>query len=114
MKCKLNYFFTVISNQTRWKIINSLYEGDKFVLEICEDIKEEQSKVSHNLRVLLGCKVVFSKKQGKFVKYSLNKKTMKPLIKILKKHMQEFCEGNCEKNLYAPAKKTKVFKPWMN
>lgn len=96
MNCASYHFFTVISNETRWKIINSLYASDTFVTDICNDINEEQSKVSHNLKILLECKVVFSERQGKFIKYSLNKKTIKPLIKILNEHMKEFCGGKCK------------------
>jgi ArsR family transcriptional regulator len=96
MNCKSYYFFNVISNETRWKIINSLYDSEKYVSDICKDINEEQSKVSHNLKILLECNVVFSQREGKFIKYSLNKKTIKPLIKILNTHMQDFCGGKCK------------------
>ncbi|MDD4049784.1 MAG: metalloregulator ArsR/SmtB family transcription factor [Candidatus ainarchaeum sp.] len=99
MNCASYYFFTVISNETRWKIINSLYASDKFVTDICKDINEEQSKVSHNLKILLECNVVFSQRQGKYIKYSLNKKTIKPLIKILNDHMRDFCDGKCKRKI---------------
>ena len=97
MNCKSYHFFNVISNETRWKIINSLYDSEKYVSDICKDINEEQSKVSHNLKILLECNVVFSQREGKFIKYSLNKKTIKPLVKILNSHMIEFCGGKCKK-----------------
>ena len=95
MKCESYYFFTVISNKTRWKIIYSLYEKDKTVTDICNDINEEQSKVSHNLKTLSECKIVFSKRKGKYIIYTLNKKTIKPLIKHIEKHRLEFCKGTC-------------------
>jgi len=95
MKCKSYFLFNVLSNETRWKIINSLHESDKNVNDICKDIKEEQSKVSHNLKTLSNCNIVFSKRKGKFIKYSLNKKTIKPLIEIVNKHMITFCKGEC-------------------
>ncbi len=95
MKCESYYFFTVISNKTRWKIIYSLYDKDKTVTDICNDINEEQSKVSHNLKILSECKIVFSKRKGKYIIYTLNKKTIKPLIKHIKKHREEFCKDAC-------------------
>jgi len=95
MNCKSYHFFNVISNQTRWKIINSLFKKDKYVQEICKDINEEQSKVSHNLKILSDCRIVFSQREGKFIKYSLNKKTIKPILKLLNDHMKEFCDGKC-------------------
>jgi DNA-binding transcriptional ArsR family regulator len=96
MNCKSYKFFTVISNETRWAIIHSLYSSDKCVSEICKDIKEEQSKISHNLKLLQECKVVFAKRKGKQMIYSLNKKTIKPLITLLERHMSYFCDGKCK------------------
>lgn len=92
MNCKSYHFFNVISNETRWKIISTLYKSDKCVNEICKEIKEEQSKVSHNLKILSDCKVVFSKRNGKYITYSLNKETIKPLLEIVEKHMKNFCK----------------------
>ncbi|NCC71666.1 transcriptional regulator [bacterium] len=76
-------------------MINSLYTSDKFVLDICKEINEEQSKVSHNLKILLDCRIVFSERKGKYILYSLNKKTIKPLIKLINEHKDEFCNGKC-------------------
>jgi ArsR family transcriptional regulator, arsenate/arsenite/antimonite-responsive transcriptional repressor len=95
MNCKSYHFFNVMANETRWKIINSLFESDKYVSDICKDISEEQSKVSHNLKILLNCSIVFSKREGKYIKYSLNKETIKPLIKLINIHTKEFCKGKC-------------------
>ncbi|MCK9292952.1 MAG: metalloregulator ArsR/SmtB family transcription factor [archaeon] len=95
MKCKSYFLFNVLSNKTRWKIINSLYLSDKFVQDICKDIDEEQSKVSHNLKTLSNCNIVFSKREGKYIKYSLNKETIKPLVEIVNKHTANFCKGKC-------------------
>jgi ArsR family transcriptional regulator, lead/cadmium/zinc/bismuth-responsive transcriptional repressor len=94
MKCT-SYFFNVISNKTRWKIVQSLYEKQKCVNDICKDIKEEQSKVSHNLKILLDCSFVFFEKKGTRKTYYLNKKTVKPLLDIVQKHMKEFCKNEC-------------------
>jgi DNA-binding transcriptional ArsR family regulator len=96
MNSKSYHFFYIISNKTRWKIVNSLYNSDKYVTQICKDINEEQSKISHSLKLLSKCKIVFSERQGKYIKYSLNKKTIVPLITILKEHMKEFCNNKCK------------------
>ena len=96
MKCISYHFLSVISNETRWKIIYSLYTKDKYVSEIVKDTNEEQSKISHSLKVLSDCNIVFSKKEGNFRKYSLNKETIKPLVKLLEKHAKSFCGGECK------------------
>jgi DNA-binding transcriptional ArsR family regulator len=95
MKCLSYNFFSVIGNQLRWKIIKKLYKSDMTVSEICLALNEEQSKVSHSLKVLLDCNVVFSRRDGKNVIYSLNKKTIKPLVKIVNQHTKDFCKNKC-------------------
>lgn len=65
------------------------------VSEICAALEEEQSKVSHSLKVLLDCNIVFSRRDGKNVIYSLNKKTIKPLVKIVNQHTKDFCKNKC-------------------
>ena len=84
MKCvSYNRFFEVIGNPTRLKIIDSLYRKAKCVTELCEDIHEEQSKVSHNLKILKNCHFVDIKQDGKMHIYSLNQKTIIPIIKMV-------------------------------
>jgi ArsR family transcriptional regulator len=91
MNCNTYRFFKVISNKTRWQIINTLYNSDKCVTEICEDTNEEQSKISHNLKILAECNIVFNKRDGKNKIYSLNKETIRPILNILEKHMTTYC-----------------------
>jgi ArsR family transcriptional regulator len=90
-----NVFFNVFSNPTRLKIIDCLREKDRSVGDICKEIGEEQSKVSHNLNILQRCHFVNMRKDGKKRIYSLNKDTIKPLIDIAKKHVQMYCTGEC-------------------
>ena len=104
MNCNTYKFFEVMSNKSRWEIINSLYNSDKNVTTICKDINDEQSKVSHNLKILLNCNIVFNKRNGKHIIYSLNKKTIKPILDILENHKKCFCDKNC------PYKKNVVIK----
>jgi len=93
MKCiSYNQFFEVIANKTRLKIIESLFRSPKSVTEICDDIKEEQSKVSHNLKTLTECSFADFRKDGKKRIYSLNEKTIVPLMKIVDKHATLHCK----------------------
>jgi len=84
-------FFTNLANRLKMKIILSLHEDGKSVNEICDEVKVEQSKVSHALACLKKCKIVESKQEGKQRIYSLNKKTIAPMLKILDKHSMGFC-----------------------
>jgi len=96
MKCSsYNKFFEVMAGKTRLAIIESLLSSDKCVSEICEDIGEEQSKVSHNLRILLDCHFVEQEIDGKKRIYTLNKKTIMPIINLVNQHVKSNCRQNC-------------------
>ncbi len=96
MKCKsYNYFFEVIANKTRLAILDSLLENPKCVSDMCEELGEEQSKISHNLKKLLECHFVNLEKSGKKRIYSLNKETIEPLIKLVREHVLKNCKENC-------------------
>ena len=90
-------FFDTISNKTRMAIIESLLKEDKSVNEICEDVKEEQSKISHSLKRLMECNFLEVKRDGKKRIYSLNQETVVPILKLVDKHVAKFCTGECMK-----------------
>jgi len=93
MKCNsYHHFFEVLANQTRFKIIESLKKSEKCVNEICLDLKEEQSKISHNLKIMLECKILEVKNEGKNRIYFLNKNTIKPILKIVEEHVKNNCK----------------------
>ncbi len=85
-------FFGTLANLNRIKIINTLRNNPKNVTEICNLTKFNQTTVSHNLKRLQNCGFVFSERKGKCIYYSLNKKTIKPLMEMIDKHMSGFCE----------------------
>lgn len=96
MKCSsYDLFFDAFSNKTRWRILEALRIKDLSVNDICRAIKEEQSKVSHNLRKLMDCHFVESVRKGKNKIYSLNKKTMIPLLELVENHAGEYCGKTC-------------------
>lgn len=96
MKCKAyNTFFETIGNKTRLKILELLHNKSLSVGEICEKLKEEQSKVSHNLKILTECHFLTVRKEGKKRVYSLNKETMVPLMKLVEKHVRCYCGQTC-------------------
>ncbi len=91
-------FFGSLANPNRLQIINLLRKGKKNVGEICKVTGFEQTMVSHNLKRLETCGMVFSSKLGKYRYYGLNKKTIRPLMRLIDAHMKEYCEHViCEK-----------------
>ncbi len=84
-------FFGTLVSKSRLKIINLLRKGKKNVSEIVDELKLNQTAVSHDLSRLKKCGFVSVEIDGKFRYYTLNKKTIKHLMEIIDKHMSEFC-----------------------
>ena len=93
-------FFMNFANKTKLDIIIALKNGSLSVTDIAEKIKEEQSKVSHNLKNLTECNILTVKQKGKNRIYSLNKDTVMPMLKIVEKHVKKSCPMRCEKCKY--------------
>ena len=84
-------FFGSLSNPNRLEIINLLRKGKLNVTEICQATGFEQTMVSHNLKRLENCGMVYSMRKGKFKYYGLNKTTIRPLMKLIDEHMSVYC-----------------------
>lgn len=93
---KYHVFFTNLANPLKVEIILSLRQKAQSVKEISKNLKVEQSKLSHALASLRCCNIVEVKQQGKERIYSLNKKTILPMLDLIDKHAKTFCKGQCE------------------
>ncbi len=102
-------FFSTLASPTRLAILELLREGSKNVSTIAEDLKLEQSLVSHNLKKLEKCNFVFAERKLKEKIYTLNKETMEPVFKTFDFHAKKYCptKGKCltKKGLRAQRKK---------
>jgi len=96
MTNKYHIFFTNLANPLKISIVLSLKKGSKNVSEIINEIGGEQSKVSHALSNLRKCNIVEVEKKGKQRVYSLNKKTIIPILKLIDSHVKHCCKGNCK------------------
>lgn len=91
-------FFRTMAHPLRLRIVSLLLrEGPRTVTEIYGAIGEEQSKVSHNLRILRDCRIIFAKRNGKSITYSLNGETITPLFALLDLHRKKYCKGVCNR-----------------
>ena len=72
-----------------FKILYDLFDGEKNVGEICEDIEMNQSAVSHQLKALKTGKLVKSRRDGKAIYYSLDDDHVKTMIEMAKEHIEE-------------------------
>ena len=92
---KYHVFFTNLANPLKIDIVLCLKEKEKSVGELCDCLKVEQSKVSHALSSLKDCNIVKVKQKGKQRIYYLNKDTIVPMMKLIDKHADKYCEVNC-------------------
>ncbi len=94
-------FFRNLANPLRIKIISELRRKDLPVGELSEKIGVEQSLISHSLSQLKNCDLVKVNQEGKKRIYSLNKKTILPILEIIDKHAKTYCKckecGGCGK-----------------
>lgn len=83
-----------LSDDTRLKIVLLLASGNKCVCEIFGQLRLPQNLISHHLGILRESKIINSEKKGRWVYYSLNKKTIAELGKnfsLLAKNTKKNC-----------------------
>lgn len=88
-------FFTNLANPLKIGIILSLIDNEKNVTQISKELAIEQSKISHALASLKKCNIVNVNQKGKERVYSLNKKTIIPMLEIINKHANQYCKCKC-------------------
>ena len=76
--------FKALCDETRLKIVEFLFNGEKRVCEIVPFTKRIQSTVSIQLGKLEGSGIVESRREGKKVYYRLTNKKVKEILKIVK------------------------------
>jgi len=85
-------FFETLGSKTRWDIVHFLKRrGIMSATAIAKALQLEQSLTSHNLRRLEVCGFVNVERRGKERLYSLNRETIKPLLKLMDIHITKFC-----------------------
>ena len=84
-------FFGTLVSESRLKIINLLRKGEKSVTEIVKVLKLPQPTISHDLARLKKCGFVKVRIVKNFRHYSLNEKTIDPLMSLIDHHMAQYC-----------------------
>lgn len=68
----LAQLFAALGDPSRLRIIAALLDGEKNVTAIAEAVPISESAVSHHLRDLRQLRIVKTRKEGRFVYYSLD------------------------------------------
>ncbi len=61
-----------LADEDRLRIVQALRSGEKHVSQLAEELAEEIANVSHHLKILRQCGLVQTKRQGRFIVYSLH------------------------------------------
>ncbi|MBL7054308.1 winged helix-turn-helix transcriptional regulator [Candidatus Woesearchaeota archaeon] len=76
--------FKALADETRIKIVKSLFSGKKTVSEIVPSTEKSQPNVSIALKQLLHAGIIAREKKGKFVHYSLkDPEKIKQIIRLV-------------------------------
>ncbi len=90
-------FFHTLANPTRLAIMEKLCASPMNVNAIAEALNQEQSMISHNLRLLERCCLVLSERKGREKLFRLNTETMTPIFRAVENHADKYClaKGEC-------------------
>ena len=91
MQSAYDRFLRTLCNRTRLAVVQSLMDNQKNVTQLTNHLGIHQTTVSHALRILLDCGFVAVERNGKERIYSVNKKTIQPLMKLMEMHINNYC-----------------------
>lgn len=89
-------FFSTLANPTRLAILEQLMKGSFNVSGLAEALGQEQSMVSHNLKLLEGCHFISSERHGKEKYVSLNREIIEPLFELVEEYSEAYCKEGTE------------------
>lgn len=64
--------FKALGDKTRLEIVEMLTDGEKCACKLLERFDFTQPTLSHHMRILCDCGIVTSRKDGKWIFYSLS------------------------------------------
>jgi ArsR family transcriptional regulator len=82
-------FMKALSDETRLKIFDMLVGGELCACEILEEFSITQPTLSYHMKILCESGLVDSRRDGVWMRYSINKDTME----IIKKHFDGLSES---------------------
>ncbi len=75
-------FFRALGDASRLKILDSLFDDEKNVGELVELVGSSQGRVSNHLACLKQCGFVNTRRDGKFIYYSIADEEVRRLLDI--------------------------------
>ena len=85
-------FFSTLANPTRIAILERLQDGPMNVSGLANLLDQEQSMISHNLKLLEKCNFISSEKRGKEKYVFVNDATVPALFDLVETHAHDSCK----------------------
>lgn len=76
--------FKALADETRLKIVDMLSCGEMCACDILEYFNITQPTLSYHMKILTDCKIVNARKDGSWMKYSLNVLNLRTFEKFIK------------------------------
>lgn len=86
---KLAELFKIFGTSTRLQIMYTLYENEKCVYDIADELGMSQSAISHQLSILKQNRIVKNRRDGKTIYYSLLDSHVVMIIEQALGHIRE-------------------------
>lgn len=86
---RLGDFFKILGDPTRLNILSALLQSEMCVGTITDVLEMSQSSISHQLRTLKRARLIKSRKEGKWVFYSINDEHVRTIIEMGLSHIKE-------------------------
>lgn len=80
-------FFKALGDENRLRVLELLMSGEKCACNLLEEMKISQPTLSHHMRLLCDAGIVQSRKDGKWVHYSIAKDAISKIDRDLKSVM---------------------------
>ncbi|MDF9824546.1 ArsR family transcriptional regulator [Breznakia sp. PF5-3] len=81
-----------LSDENRIKIFRLLKEhGERCACDLLEDLNIAQSTLSHHMKILVDCRLVNARKNGKWINYTINKE----VCSKIRNGIFELFDGSC-------------------
>jgi len=75
--------FKAFCDETRLMALSLLQSGEKCACELLTQVKVGQSTLSHHMKILVESGVVVSRKEGKWMYYSISKEGSEKAVELL-------------------------------
>lgn len=90
---KTALIFKAFCDENRISILKMLTSGEKCACKLLEELNVTQPTLSHHMKILCDSGIVASRKQGKWMHYSISVEGSK----IARRELEKLTTVNCEK-----------------